>query len=89
MFEITKETSIIIFEIMISIIVYALVGVDLFINAPMNGVYHLPGKWSKDDTILYGFRATLLFLILMTYFCRLSLTTGIIFIVIYYLFFGM
>lgn len=27
---------------------------DLFINLPMNGVYNLPGNWSKDATIIAG-----------------------------------
>lgn len=34
--------------------------IDWFVNAPMNGVWRLPGRWTKDDTVGYGLPAALL-----------------------------
>lgn len=45
-----------------------LLGVDLFINLPMNGVYSLPGKWSKDNTITIGIIVSIIISIIIFYF---------------------
>ncbi len=39
-------------DIFLSFFVYILVFIEIFINMPMNGVYRLPGNWTKDSTIV-------------------------------------
>ena len=37
-----------------------ILGIDIFINLPMNGIYRLPGNWAKDTTIVYGLAASII-----------------------------
>lgn len=41
--------------------------VDWLVNAPMNGLWRLPGHWTKDDTIGLGVPAALVGGIFLTF----------------------
>ena len=49
-----------IIDFFLSFIFYILIFVEIFINCPMNGVYRLPGNWTKDSTIGIGLLASFL-----------------------------
>lgn len=74
-------------ETLSNVILYLLIGMELFINMPMNGVYRLPGSfWTKDTVIMVGGLLTFIFAFIMTRQLPLSLPISIVLIILYFVY---
>lgn len=73
-------------EIIASVILYLLIGLELFINMPMNGVYKIPFINTKDNIIIFGGLLTFIFSFIMTRQLPLSLPIAIILIILYFVY---
>ena len=74
------------FNLVTNVVFYGLVGLELFINFPINGVYGRLLKFSKDTIIVGGLILTALFASLMSIYVPLPsiiTTLGILFYIIY------
>lgn len=70
-----------------NLILYFLIGTELFINMPMNGVYRLPGHFrNKDDIIITGFLLAIVFASLMTLKISMPLPVVITALVLYFIY---
>ena len=70
-----------------SFLIYIFIGIELFINAPMNGLYNLSLNLSKDNVLQYGFCSTFFFAIIMTYYNPLDTQKIILISIIYFLYY--
>lgn len=68
------------FNTLFNLIFYFFIAVEIIINMQVNGIWKLPGQWSKDDTVSYGLIACVLLAILFTYY--FSMSTGAVIILL-------
>ena len=87
--NLNKTLSLAHFKELLLIITLVLLGIDIFINLPMNGIYRLSGQWSKDTNIILRMMASVAFAFTVNYYLpkkylNMSLYICVAYLCLYY-----